>query len=314
VEEKSILSRTPTPEEVDRYFKDLNNWGRWGGDDQAGTLNFITSQSIAKASQLIRRGRRISCARPVDLRAPTTLDPFQGQHFIASGGETAPNDGAASAQDWIGVAAHGFQYTHLDAHSHVFWKGKMYNGRPSTLCSTQKGAIAGGVEPAFGGIFGRGVFVDGPELRGKPWLAPGEGLRPAELDEWLGSKGVSLESGDLLFVRTGRDAWEREGEVRFDVGGPGLDASCLAWIREHELSVLVSDLVSDVSASEYHPNVSPIHIVGIAGMGLWLVDNSELGGLAEACRDEDTIQFFAALIPLTVKFLTGCVVNPIALF
>ena len=32
----------PTPDRVEGYFKELNNWDRWGSDDQVGTVNLIT--------------------------------------------------------------------------------------------------------------------------------------------------------------------------------------------------------------------------------------------------------------------------------
>jgi hypothetical protein len=32
----------PTEETVLEYFRTLSNWGRWGVEDQLGTLNFLT--------------------------------------------------------------------------------------------------------------------------------------------------------------------------------------------------------------------------------------------------------------------------------
>ena len=81
----------------------------------------------------------------------------------------------------------------------------------------------GGVEPALGGIIGRGLLIDGPQIRGKEWLEPGEGLLPEELDAWLEAHSLAAEPGDILWVRTGRDAAERAGHG-YDQGAHGSPA------------------------------------------------------------------------------------------
>ena len=52
----------PTAEEVVEYFSSLSNWGRWGKDDQLGTLNFITPEKVARSAGLIVEGVRVSCS------------------------------------------------------------------------------------------------------------------------------------------------------------------------------------------------------------------------------------------------------------
>jgi hypothetical protein len=42
--------------------KTLSNWGRWGDDDQIGTLNNITADDIVAAAGLIKRARRFPLA------------------------------------------------------------------------------------------------------------------------------------------------------------------------------------------------------------------------------------------------------------
>ena len=59
----------PTEEEVLRYFTTLNNGGRWGVDDQLGTLNFVTPEKTRRAVGLVREGVTLSCARTVRFEA-----------------------------------------------------------------------------------------------------------------------------------------------------------------------------------------------------------------------------------------------------
>ena len=40
-----------------RVADDVRNWGRWGGDDELGTLNFITAEKVAEAAGLVKHGK-----------------------------------------------------------------------------------------------------------------------------------------------------------------------------------------------------------------------------------------------------------------
>jgi hypothetical protein len=57
----------PTGEEVLAYFDTLSNWGRWGPDDEVGTLNLVTPEATAAGAALVREGLAISCSRRLDL-------------------------------------------------------------------------------------------------------------------------------------------------------------------------------------------------------------------------------------------------------
>ena len=55
----------PTQSRLEGYFKELNNWGRWGNDDQRGTANLITAAKRAQAQALVRTGRTVSLSRDI---------------------------------------------------------------------------------------------------------------------------------------------------------------------------------------------------------------------------------------------------------
>ena len=55
----------PYPQAVLDIAARINNWGRWGEDDQIGTLNFLTDDVVKEAAQCIRTGKRISLAYPL---------------------------------------------------------------------------------------------------------------------------------------------------------------------------------------------------------------------------------------------------------
>ena len=64
-------AETPRPEvtkaQVQRWMTELSNWGRWGKDDQLGTLNLITPEKRRQAQALAKRGVVVSLEQPVAL-------------------------------------------------------------------------------------------------------------------------------------------------------------------------------------------------------------------------------------------------------
>jgi kynurenine formamidase len=234
---------------------------------------------------------------------------------MMASGEDAPKKGMGFANEWIGMKFHGYYYTHLDSLAHVFWNGMMYNGRPSTNITLSEGGKDGSVEWASGGIVSRGVLLDIPRLQNKEWLEPGEAVTPEHLNACEKSEGLTVGPGDILIIRNGRDARNAKKGVILPEkhGSPGLHASCLPWLREREIAVLCSDFQQEVLPSGFAVAM-PIHAVGMAAMGLWLVDNATLEELAAVCSEENRWEFQFIISALPLKNTTGSPVNPIAMF
>jgi hypothetical protein len=125
-----VVSRSTRPSEAEwlDYFQTLSNWGRWGDDDTRGTLNLIMEERVRKAASLVREGITVSCAREVDFTASPKEDPRRALHFMSNTGSNAAAHGGGGAVDWAILPLHGLTITHLDAHAHMFWDAKMYNG------------------------------------------------------------------------------------------------------------------------------------------------------------------------------------------
>jgi kynurenine formamidase len=293
--------------DIDIYMEELSNWGRWGDDDDRGTLNLISQVSRKAALSTVRTGETVSCARPLDLRRPS--DPPAPQHFMTATGDRAPAGGMGMAVDWVGFAFHGSHVTHLDAHSHIFWKGKLYNGRPAQDVSVWQRARSGGVDAASEGIVTRGVLLDIPRHRSVPRLAPGEAVGVDEMQECAAVQGVVIGEGDAVLVRTGRDVEPLDESP----GMAGLHASTLPWIREYGISLLGCDNISDAQPSRVGGVRLPIHSVGLVGLGLWLLDNAYLETLAQKCEERGAWDFLFNCLPLRFERATGSPVNPIAM-
>jgi kynurenine formamidase len=292
----------------------LSNWGRWGPDDELGTVNLLTPAHVATAATAVGSGQCVPLGRPLSSwPAADNAQPLL--HLMKSSGEAAAPVGGSHASEWFGLAYHGFAVTHLDAHSHQFFDGRMYNGRPAELVSTRAGAAVGSVRPLARGLVGRGVLLDAPRVMGRGWLEPGEGLEPADLDAIAAAQGTGLRAADLLLVRCGRDARAAvRGVVNpMTAGSPGLAAACLPWLREHDVAVLGSDVQSDVMQPGADAHPMPVHAGALVFLGLPLLDNLLLEELAEACADRRRWDFQLVVAPLALQRFTGSPVNPMAI-
>ncbi len=297
----------PSADEIRGYIRERSNWGRWGADDERGAINLITPEKRVQAASLVRSGRSISLSRDVPTR-PGPGNPMPAQHWMRS--MPGPNGGAAI--DYYGLVFHGYVTTHLDALCHVWDDAGMWNGRDPQREITGNGARFGAIQHWRDGITTRGVLLDVPRYRGTPHVTIETPVHADELEAIAASQGVTLEPGDALCVYSGRESWQTANPAwsGYAPPSPGLHASCLRYLRDHDIAVLVWDMM-DAAPNEYGLAWS-VH-AAIFAYGVGLVDNALLQPLAEACAEEGRYEFMLTLAPLPVVGGTGSPVNPLAL-
>jgi kynurenine formamidase len=294
-------------------FARCSNWGRWGPDDERGTLNLLTAERVAAGTALARTGQQVSCASPLN----TVTDVENSRpvvHVMLRGGDVASRDGQSWTADQIAVAPHGWAHSHLDALCHVSWRGQLYNGRPADAVRST-GASANAITIGAQGIVGRGVLLDMPAASGADWLEPGTAITPNDLERAAAAERVRVGEGDLVLVRTGRQRRRRElGPWEFFSSAAGLDHTCGPWLHDRGVAVLGSDGCSDVLPSGIAEVPQPIHVLALVAMGMQLLDNLDLEALAEACARERRREFLLVVAPLRIVGGTASLVNPIAVF
>lgn len=314
----------PSEAQIIKWFDTLSNWGRWGKEDQKGTLNLITSEKRKKAAGLVRDGAIVSCARTITYDAAAdAVGLGTPRHFMNSTADAEPEPGSYGrygTMDTFLFGPHGLTITHLDAPAHVLWRsdpGKprtLYNGQ-SAKGITARGAAVGSIELAGDGIVSRGVLLDIAGLQKVDWLEPGAAIFTEDLEAAEKAQGIRVEPGDVLFVRTGHPARRAKmGPVDPPSRWSGLQAACLPWLRERDVALLSCDTPVDVGPMQYPKIGYPIHGVGMAGLGLWLIDNSDYEQLAVQCRHLGRWEFFVSIGALKWDQGTGSPVNPIAVF
>ena len=303
--------------DYDALFEKLKNWNRWGPHDDKGTLNYITPDKIAAAAALIKSGKSVSMAIPIETTAGPD-NPRPAIHYMANTHDVdVGSKSVGFATDFLGMQFHGDCHTHMDALCHISYKGLMYNGVPATAVDVT-GADCMDVTAYAQGIVGRGVIIDVPRHRGVKWLEPGEAVTAEEIEAIEKAQGVKLGSGDIMLFRTGQ--YRRRMELgAWDVGESGggragLDPYSLLLFHEREIAAFLPEGDGEVAPSYVEAIQSPIHPLQVAAMGMFVSDSLQMEEIAKVCEEEQRFECFVAIAPLRLPRGTGCPFNPIAIF
>ena len=297
--------RTPRNlEEFDALFQELNNWGRWGADDELGTMNLITEEKTREAAALVQRGITVSLAH--NLMPDEAVDNPDAA-FNHTMGESL-------RIDTYEFRYHGYGVSHIDALCHFLWNDRLYNDiLPSE--STPEGCGKLGIQNLKSGIVTRGVLLDSPRLNNVPYLEPETPIYIEDIEAWEHEAGVIVSPGDVIFVRTGR--WARRaalGPWQISGSSAGLHASVLPWIKERGVAFVGSDAATDVMPSMVEGVTMPVHTMLIAGFGTNIFDNMDLEALAETAARENRWEFMLTAGPMAIDGGTGSPLNPLAVF
>jgi len=295
----------------------VSNWGRWGADDERGTLNFITPEVVKAAAGLVRRGVVFSLGLSFGAEGPQ----------IGQGGRVNPlHLMTAVDQKLPGDYPDGFRYaddvmilplqcaTQWDGLAHVHYDGQLYNGFPAAS-TTSGGAAKAGIDKVGAGIVSRGVLLDIARLHGVPRLAPGTAITPGDLEAAERAQGVRIESGTVLLVRTGHlGVFKHDGErVGYMRMMPGLGIACATWLHARQVAAVAADTSAvEVIPFEDAKTPLPLHLLCLRDMGLTFGEMFDLDALADDCAADGVWEFFFAAPPLKITGGIGSPLNPLA--
>jgi kynurenine formamidase len=322
------IPERPGIETVRQLAERCSNWGRWGPNDQLGTLNHIQPGDVAAAAGLVRDGRVFSLAIPLDESGPQTggFGRFNPIHLMIRDGNaavtgTVVRDFYGGRDRWIrgtdDLLILPLQSgTQWDALAHIIFEDRIYNGYNATSVGS-KGAIVNDIANARDRAVGRGVLLDLPRSMGRPWLAPGEQIHAADLAACADAQGVAVGRGDIVLVRTGQIAQCRSsGSWGTYAGGPapGLALDAAPWIFDREVAALATDTWGmEVLPNQTEDVFQPLHIVLIVHAGLLVGEIFDLEALADDCARDGRYEFLFSAPPLPITGGVGSPVNPLAI-
>ncbi len=304
-----------TPEQMKAWETELSNWGRWGPDDQRGRLNLITPAKTREAARLVTDGVSVSLAHFVSEEKAIDSQNFAPTRRWMT--EIDSETGRIAPLDAISFSLHDGQLSHMDALCHYATErdGKklIFNGYPQNLDLDGCKDLA--IDRMGPGYVTRGILVDLPLLKGVEWLQPSTPIFVSDLEEWERFADVTIGSGDVLLVRTGRWAKrEKEGPWNYARRAAGLHASVLPWLRRRDVAVLVGDAVNDVQPSGVRGHNRPIHQMTQVFLGLPIVDNGYLEEVAREAAKRKRWEFMLSWQITKVPGGTASPFNALATF
>ncbi|WP_327683089.1 cyclase family protein [Streptomyces sp. NBC_00467] len=303
------------PAEFHEIAKRVNNWGRWGEDDEIGTLNLITDEVVRSAAATVRTGRRVPLALPLHQDGiqtgliPGRVNPL---HAMVQINQELFGPGTVATSD--DVVTMGLQAaTHWDALTHASHSGRIYNGRPADTVTAHTRARFSGIDKVPY-VVSRGVLLDVARAKGLDRLPGDHAVTPEDLEEAEDFGGVTVGAGDIVLVRT--------GQIRLALGGdkhgygypsPGLSVRTPEWFHAHDVAAVANDtLTFEIFPPEIEDLWLAVHALDLVEMGMLQGQNWNLESLSTACAQEMRYAFLLSAMPEPFVGGTGTPVAPVA--
>jgi kynurenine formamidase len=303
------------PDHLRQLATKVSNTGRWGDDDERGTLNLITPAAVQRGVQAVRQGKVFSLAIPFDEDGPQTGaipgrdNPVREMLMVNAAFTGDPADFCTSDDKVVmGLQA----ATHWDALAHVSYEGRLYNGIAASAVD-ERGASRLGID-RFGPIVSRGILADVARAHGVDHFDDAYAITGDDLDAALAQGGVTAQPGDILLVRTGQMHWLRAGdEGRFGSRTPGLSTRSIEWLHDHDIAAVATDtLAFEVFPGEDPAVLLPVHMLHLVDMGLVQGQLWALDELADDCAADGQHDFLLCATPLPLTRAVGGPVAPTA--
>ncbi len=298
----------------------VRNWGRWGPDDEIGTLNLVDEAARRRGAAAVVSGRAFALGLPLSETEGIQVGFIEGRINPRRTMVQVNHPVNADQPDWVCFSEDVLTLatqcaTHWDALAHSSYGGVIYNGYPATSVSAD-GAARCGIH-RLGAVVSRGVLLDVARALGRDVLEPGYPIMPADLDAACELAKVAVAPGDIVLVRTGQMvhlAAERRDLVAYTWPSPGLTIETAAWFHAHDVAAVATDtLVFEVFPSQHEEASLPVHLLHLVEMGLTQGQNWVLDPLAGDCATDGRYTFLLDATPLPLTQGLGTPLNPVAL-
>lgn len=302
-----------TSKEFETLFDELKTWSDYSPEVlERGALNHINADVIKNAASTVTLGQIVHMALPWNtVSGPDNAKP--ATHYMVSLAQFE-NPEPTSNRDFIGVDYHGKAVSHMDAPTHIIYRGDIFGGKKSIDHVTTEGSHWASIDK-LGPVVTRGILLDAALLRGVNYLEPGTAIHAADVLAMEEKFGFTISQGDCVLLRSGHFARrEAVGVWNPDNLSAGFHVDVMKLFKERKVSVIGADGDSDVRPSPVEGVESPIHALALPGMGIPLLDNLQLEALAKVCAAQKRWNFQIILAPLNIPRGTGSPLNPVAVF
>ncbi|WP_032407994.1 cyclase family protein [Rhodococcoides fascians] len=291
----------------------------WGPQDQLGALNYLRDE--VKVDVLARA----DAAKVYDL----SVDYFVGMPSFQGAGDPSyqifmshtPQGTAVDNLNGVGheinrhVCYSGdvvFMYTHtgthIDALNHFGVDGEIYNNFTAEDNLGSRGWTKGGAEQ-IPPIVTRGVLIDVAKFKGVECLPDSYSITVEDVKATLADAGITLEQGDVPFIRTGRMQYWPDGTKTLG-NPPGLGLDAVRWLTAQKIAAVGSDQECiEVGPSEQEDNWLPGHTHFLAEAGVPMIELLDL----EALSADSVNEFCLIAAPIRLRGASGAPLRPLAM-
>jgi kynurenine formamidase len=289
---------------------DVTNWGRWGPDDERGTLNLIDAAAVQRGVAAVVSGASISLAVPLHLDMPrlmgqaNRLPPLRTSTQVNFAWTGDPATGQFNDDSVVMGLQIG---THWDALSHVAYDDQLYNGFPTSTVTAEAGATRCGIDKV-GAVVSRAVLCDLPRQRGVDVVEHGDVITPDDLDP------LDTSPGDIVLVRTGAMGRLLAGDRKFyERGSCGFHPDCARWFRARDIAAYAVDTQNPDPFPPRDDSVFvPFHLLALRDLGLLQGQNWNLEALAAAVAADGRPHVLLHATPEPFVGASGAPVAPVA--
>ncbi len=300
------------------HLKDLaarvSNWGRWGDDDQRGTLNLIDEAAVLRGVAAAKQGRAFSLTIPFDEDGPQTgmipgRDNPERTMIAVNQSYTGDTADFCATDDRVSMGIQAA--THWDSLAHAGYEEQYYNGVPFSDDRRGRAATASASTTSvrwsaaascstWPGPSASTASTTATRSPATTWMRPPPSGR------------IDVQPGDVLMVRTGQMAYLADGDkMRFANPSPGLSTQSVQWLRDHDVAAVATDtLVFECFPCEDPAVLLPVHLLHLRDMGLlqgqlWFLDD-----LAADCAADGQYDGLLTATPLPFTRGAGSPVAP----
>jgi kynurenine formamidase len=309
----------PVPAAFSDVAARVRNWGRWGPDDEIGTMNFVDEAARRRGVDAVRSGTAFALGLPLSAAEGIQAGFVEGRvnpsvDVVQTNNPLSPDpEWICASEDVVTLATQCA--THWDALAHVSYGGVLYNGFPASSV-TEDGAARCGIH-RLTTVVSRGVLLDVARALGRDVLEPGYPISPDDLDAACRLANLEVAPGDILLVRTGQMVHLRAPArdlVAYTWPSPGLTIETAEWFHARDVAAVATDtLPFEVFPCQHEDAYLPVHLLHLVEMGMTQGQNWVLDPLAEACAADGSYAFLLDATPLPLTAGLGTPLNPVAL-
>lgn len=283
----------------------------YGAKDEIGAANLLTPEVVLQSVQLVKQGKTLPLAVPVDKDSPAfrhrsfrlyNIQPGQQDGKTLGPNKFTFNDELVNA--WTGVG------TQLNGIGHIGIDNVYYNGNKAADFVTVDGVKKLGVEKVPPMVT-RGVVLDMTAYYNKAIVPGGTEFSVADIQAVLKKQGISLRKGDVVLFNTGWLELIGKDNKKFLEVEPGIGMEAAKWLADQGIVAFGGD----TWASEVYPNPKndeefPVNQYLLAKRGVY---NLELIDSRPLVRTKTWEFLFVLGQPLYVGS-TQVNINPVAIY